>query len=160
MENYDIMYLAKVQAEVTSKLGIGGPFGAAILDSEGNIITVDSNTVLRDNDPTAHAEMNAIRSACKLLGTHDLSGYTLYATGYPCPMCMSAIIWANIKKVIYACPVQDAEQIGFRDDFIYKFIETKCLNKAILDVEWAGPESRSMCKMMYLNYELDNKEMY
>ena len=160
MENYDIMYLAKVQAEVTSKLGIGGPFGAAILDSEGNIVTVDSNTVLRDNDPTAHAEINAIRSACKLLGTHDLSGYTLYATGYPCPMCMSAIIWANIKKVIYACPVQDAEQIGFRDDFIYKFIETKCLNKAILDVEWAGPESRSMCKMMYLNYELDNKEMY
>ena len=160
MENYDIMYLAKVQAEVTSKLGIGGPFGAAIIDSEGNIITVDSNTVLRDNDPTAHAEVNAIRSACKLLGTHDLSGYTLYATGYPCPMCMSAIIWANIKKVIYACPVQDAEQIGFRDDFIYKFIETKCLNKAILDVEWAGPESRSMCKMMYLNYELDNKEMY
>lgn len=160
MENYDIMYLAKVQAEVTSKLGIGGPFGAAILDSEGNIITVDSNTVLRDNDPTAHAEVNAIRSACKLLGTHDLSGYTLYATGYPCPMCMSAIIWANIKKVIYACPVQDAEQIGFRDDFIYRFIETKCLNKAILDVEWAGPESRSMCKMMYLNYELDNKEMY
>ena len=160
MENYDIMYLAKVQAEVTSKLGIGGPFGAAILDSEGNIITVDSNTVLRDNDPTAHAEVNAIRSACKLLGTHDLSGYTLYATGYPCPMCMSAIIWANIKKVIYACPVQDAEQIGFRDDFIYKFIETKCLNKAILDVEWGGPESRSMCKMMYLNYELDNKEMY
>ena len=160
MENYDVMYLAKVQAEVTSKLGIGGPFGAAILDSEGNIVTVDSNTVLRDNDPTAHAEVNAIRSACKLLGTHDLSGYTLYATGYPCPMCMSAIIWANIKKVIYACPVQDAEQIGFRDDFIYKFIETKCLNKAILDVEWAGPESRSMCKMMYLNYELDNKEMY
>ena len=160
MENYDIMYLAKVQAEVTSKLGIGGPFGAAILDSEGNIVTVDSNTVLRDNDPTAHAEVNAIRSACKLLGTHDLSGYTLYATGYPCPMCMSAIIWANIKKVIYACPVQDAEQIGFRDDFIYKFIETKCLNKAILDVEWGGPESRSMCKMMYLNYELDNKEMY
>lgn len=160
MENYDIMYLAKVQAEVTSKLGIGGPFGAAIIDSEGNIITVDSNTVLRDNDPTAHAEVNAIRSACKLLGTHDLSGYTLYATGYPCPMCMSAIIWANIKKVIYACPVQDAEQIGFRDDFIYKFIETKCLNKAILDVEWGGPESRSMCKMMYLNYELDNKEMY
>lgn len=160
MENYDIMYLAKVQAEVTSKLGIGGPFGAAILDSEGNIVTVDSNTVLRDNDPTAHAEVNAIRSACKLLGTHDLSGYTLYATGYPCPMCMSAIIWANIKKVIYACPVQDAEQIGFRDDFIYKFIKTDCLNKAILDVEWAGPESRSMCKMMYLNYELDNKEMY
>ena len=160
MENYDIMYLAKVQAEVTSKLGIGGPFGAAILDSEGNIITVDSNTVLRDNDPTAHAEMNAIRSACKLLGTHDLSGYTLYATGYPCPMCMSAIIWANIKKVIYACPVQDAEQIGFRDDFIYKFIKTDCLNKEILDVEWGGPESRSMCKMMYLNYELDNKEMY
>ena len=69
-------------------------------------------------------------------------------------------MWDNIKKIIYACPVQDAEQIGFRDDFIYRFIETKCLNKAILDVEWAGPESRSMCKMMYLNYELDNKEMY
>ena len=160
MENYDIMYLAKVQAEVTMKLGKGGPFGAAIIDKDGNIITVASNTVLESHDPTAHAEINAIRQAGQILGTHDLSGYTLYATGYPCPMCMSAIIWANIKKVIYACPVQDAEQIGFRDDFIYKFIETKCLNKAILDVEWAGPESRSMCKMMYLNYELDNKEMY
>ena len=123
MEKYDIMYLAKVQAEVTSKLGIGGPFGAAILDSEGNIITVDSNTVLRDNDPTAHAEINAIRSACKILGTHDLSGYTLYATGYPCPMCISAIIWANIREVYYGTDLKEAEDIGFRDQKIYDFIK-------------------------------------
>ena len=158
MDKRELMKRA-IELSIGSVNGGGGPFGAVIA-REGEIIAEASNSVTIDNDPTAHAEVNAIRSACKLLGTHDLSGYTLYATGYPCPMCMSAIIWANIKKVIYACPVQDAEQIGFRDDFIYKFIETKCLNKAILDVEWAGPESRSMCKMMYLNYELDNKEMY
>ena len=97
------------------------------------IISVASNTVLEDNDPTAHAEMNAIRKACKKLGTYDLTGCELYATGYPCPMCLSAIIWANIKKVYYCNDVRQAKDIGFRDDFIYEYIKNGDPN--VLDLE-------------------------
>jgi tRNA(Arg) A34 adenosine deaminase TadA len=91
--------------------------------------------VLRDNDPTAHAEVNAIREACKILGTYDLTGCELYATGYPCPMCMSAIIWANIKKVYVSGLAWDAAEIGFRDDFIYKFIQDGCTDIKIMEIE-------------------------
>lgn len=101
----------------------GGPFGAVILDKDYNIVATGYNTVTSTNDPTAHAEVNAIRNACKELGTFDLSGYTLIATGYPCPMCLSAIMWANIVDVYYVADVQEAERIGFRDEFIYKTIE-------------------------------------
>lgn len=73
--------------------------------------------------PTAHAEMNAIRAACKKLNTYDLSDCELYATGYPCPMCLSAIIWANIKTVYVSGTVEDAEKIGFRDNYIYDYIK-------------------------------------
>lgn len=118
----DAMDLAIKQADITMSLDIGGPFGAAVVDNNGMIIAVASNTVLGDNDPTAHAEINAIRQACKKLGTYDLTGCVLYATGYPCPMCMSAIIWANIKTVYFCNTVEEAEQIGFRDDFIYSFL--------------------------------------
>lgn len=81
-----------------------------------------SNTVLRDCDPTAHAEINVIREASRVLGTYDLSGCVLYATGYPCPMCLAAIMWANIREVFYGTDLKDAEEIGFRDNFIYQFI--------------------------------------
>ena len=74
-------------------------------------------------DPTAHAEIVAIRNACKKLGTHDLSGCEIYTSCYPCPMCLSAIIWANIKKVYYGNTKEDAADIGFRDDFIYEYLE-------------------------------------
>ena len=77
----------------------GGPFGAAIIDNKGEIVCVVHNRVLEDKDPTAHAEIVAIREACKKLDTLDLSGCTMIATGYPCPMCMSAIIWTHIEKV-------------------------------------------------------------
>ena len=118
----DVMDLAIKQADITMSLDIGGPFGTAVVDSNGMIIVVASNTVLGDNDPTAHAEINTIRQACKKLGTYDLTGCVLYATGYPCPMCMSAIIWANIKTVYFCNTVEETEQIGFRDDFIYSFL--------------------------------------
>ena len=93
------MELAVERARQTMNSGVGGPFGAAIVDEEGNVIAINSNRVLADHDPTAHAEITAIREACKKLGTHDLSGCTMYATGYPCPMCLGAMIWANIKKL-------------------------------------------------------------
>ena len=116
-----IMKLAIDRARETMLKNYGGPFGAVVMKGE-EVISISSNTTLRDNDPTAHAEINAIREACKKLGTYDLTGCTLYATGYPCPMCLSAIIWANIKEVYYGTNLDDAEKIGFRDDFIYNFI--------------------------------------
>ena len=110
-------------ARETSQNGYGGPFGATIV-KDGKIIAVSSNTVLLHHDPTEHAEMNAIREASRKLGTYDLSGCVLYATGYPCPMCLSAIMWANISEVYYGTDLKDAEKIGFRDDFIYQFIRS------------------------------------
>ena len=101
----------------------GGPFGAVIVDKDYNVVGAGWNTVIKDNDPTAHAEVNAIRNACDQLGTFDLEGCTLIATGYPCPMCLSAIMWANIVDVYYVADVKEAERIGFRDEFIYETIE-------------------------------------
>ena len=80
----EAMMMAIERARETMNKNFGGPFGAAIVDANGEIVVVSSNSVLRDNDPTAHAEVNAIREACKKLGTYDLSGYVLYATGHPC----------------------------------------------------------------------------
>lgn len=92
----------------------GGPFGAVIV-KDGEIIAKGHNRVVVDNDPTAHGEMVAIRKACEKLGTFDLSGCEIYTTGYPCPMCFCAILWANIDKVYYGCNTSDTEVIGFRD---------------------------------------------
>lgn len=100
----------------------GGPFGACIV-KDGKIIGKGINMVIKNNDPTSHAEIVAIRNACKSIKSHDLSGCELYTSCYPCPMCLSAIIWANIKKVYYANTREDADAIGFRDDLIYKYIE-------------------------------------
>lgn len=111
-----------IRARNTLQKDYGGPFGACVV-KDGKVISVGSNLVLKNNDPTAHAEIVAIRRACRKLKTYDLSGCELYATSYPCPMCLSAIIWANIKKVYYGTDLRDAEKIGFRDDFIYNFIK-------------------------------------
>ena len=99
----------------------GGPFGACVVKN-GKIIGKGINQVIKNCDPTAHAEIVAIRDACKNLNTHDLSGCELYASCYPCPMCLSAIIWSNIKTVYYGNTKEDADSIGFRDDFIYDYI--------------------------------------
>jgi len=145
------------RARQTINENIGGPFGAAIFDSEGNIIVVASNSVLRDHDPTAHAEVNAIREAGRVLGTHDLSGYTLYATGYPCPMCLGAIIWSNITHVIYGARPEDAEAIGFRDDFIYRFIEGGRADSSVLLIEEYG---RDECVKLFEEYAENQKQLY
>ena len=107
--------------------GFGGPFGACIV-KDRKIIGKGINMVLKNNDP-AHAEIVAIRNACKSLNTYDLSGCELYTSCYPCPMCLSAIIWANIKVVYYGNSKEDAYNIGFRDDFIYNYINDLSNNK-------------------------------
>ena len=117
----EYMKVAIELAEQNIKTKEGGPFGACIV-KDGVIIGKGSNRVLVDNDPTAHAEIVAIKDACKNINSHDLSGCSLYTTCYPCPMCLSAIIWANIKKVYYGNTKEDAASIGFRDDFIYDYI--------------------------------------
>lgn len=99
--------------------GHGGPFGAVII-KDGKIISKGHNRVVKNNDPTCHGEIDAIRKACKKLGTFDLSGCELYTTHAPCPMCDCAIKWANINKVYYGCTVEDTEAIGFRDKQFYE----------------------------------------
>ncbi|MDO5556875.1 MAG: nucleoside deaminase [Clostridia bacterium] len=145
------------EAQKTMRENIGGPFGAVITDLEDNVICVASNTVLGDCDPTAHAEVNAIRKAGRILKTHDLSKCKLYATGYPCPMCLSAIIWANIKEVYFGCTPKDAEKIGFRDDFIYRFINNNCSDEDTLKII---PLNREDCLELFEEYALNNKEIY
>lgn len=153
----EILRLAMEQARKTMNENIGGPFGAAVIAANGEILAVTSNSVLRDNDPTAHAEVNAIRAACKKVGSYDLSGCVLYTTAYPCPMCLSAIIWANIKKVYFGCRPEDAEHIGFRDDFMYRFIEDKCKDKSVLDM---AELDRDDCLRLFEEYSKKNKTIY
>lgn len=152
-----IMLKAIEQARLTMNEQEGGPFGAAILDEHNNIIAIASNSVLKDHDPTAHAEINVIREASKIKNTHDLSGYTLFTTAFPCPMCLGAIIWANIKKVYFGCLPQDADKIGFRDDFMYDFIQQGCEDTNILDLEEAF---RAECLKLFHEYAQHNHTLY
>ena len=112
----------------------GGPFGAIIVNN-GEIVGKGINRVIKDNDPSAHAEIVAIRDACKNLNTPDLTGCILYTSCYPCPMCLSAIIWSNIKNVYYANTKEDAASIGFRDDLIYNYILNGSKDDNILKLE-------------------------
>lgn len=142
------------EARKTMNLGYGGPFGACIV-KDNKVIAVASNTVLKDHDATAHAEVNAIRKAGEALGTHDLSGCILYATGYPCPMCLSAIIWANIKEVYYGTNLSDADKIGFRDDFIYDYLKGN--NEDVLKLTNV---SHHECLELFKEYESKKGTIY
>ena len=117
----EFMKTANDLAEENIGTKAGGPFGACVV-KDGKIIGKGSNHVLANNDPTAHAEIMAIRDACQNINSYDLSGCELFTTCYPCPMCLSAIIWSNIKIVYYGNTKEDAANIGFRDDYIYHFI--------------------------------------
>ncbi len=96
----------------------GGPFGAVIA-RDGEIIATGVNRVTSEHDPTSHAEVNAIRNACRKLNTFDLAGCEIYTSCQPCPMCLGAIYWAHIDKIYYGNTKTDAKEIGFDDSFIY-----------------------------------------
>lgn len=98
--------------------GHGGPFGCVIV-KDGDVIGRGHNEVLKQNDPTCHGEIMAIRDACRTLGSYDLKDCELYTTAEPCPMCRGAILWSNITKIYYGCRVADTAEIGFRDDAFY-----------------------------------------
>lgn len=108
----------------------GGPFGAVIV-KDGTIIAEGVNRVTSDKDPTAHAEINTIRQACKKLGTFNLSGCEIYTSCEPCPMCLGAIYWARLDKIYYGNDKQDAGKIGFDDAFIYAEIALKPENRQL-----------------------------
>jgi guanine deaminase len=110
------------EAFLSVRYNIGGPFGAVVV-MHGNIIGRGGNRVITLNDPTAHAEIVAIREACKTIGNFDLTGAVLYTTCEPCPMCLSAIYWANIHAVYYGSTRFEAEAIGFKDNHIYEELD-------------------------------------
>ena len=112
-------FLAKsIELATANVLNSGGPFGAVIVTADGK--TFDGvNRVTATNDPTAHAEVTAIRRACSELGTFDLTGATLYTSCEPCPMCLASAYWARVARIVYANTRQDAAEIGFDDSLIY-----------------------------------------
>lgn len=124
----DFMEEALKEAYAGINAGHGGPFGSVIV-KDGAIIGRGHNRVVADNDPTAHGEITAIREACARLGSFDLSGSAIYTTAEPCPMCLGAILWANIGEVYYGCNRADSESIGFRDRAFYDVMsgESKAL---------------------------------
>ena len=108
----------------------GGPFGAVIA-KDGEIVAGTSNSVTLLNDPTAHAEVMCIREACRKLGTFDLTGYKIYSSCEPCPMCLGAIYWAHLDCIYYANNRKDAAEIDFDDDFIYRELEKTMAERSV-----------------------------
>jgi len=124
----------------------GGPFGAVIV-KDGKIIAEASNSVTQDNDPTAHAEVNAIRQAAKKINSFDLSGAEIYTSCEPCPMCLGAIYWARLDKIYFANTKDDAKSIGFDDSFIYEEIEKPYSERSIPTIQILRNEALEAFKM-------------
>ena len=125
--NDDIRFL-EMAAELAEKNidNGGGPFGAVIVRN-GEVVATGVNRVTADNDPTAHAEVNAIRQACQRESTFNLKGCVIYSSCEPCPMCLSALYWAGVSRIYYGCTQEDAETVNFSDRFIYRELEKpKC----------------------------------
>lgn len=149
----EYMRAAVEEARAGIRAGEGGPFGCVIV-KDGKIVGKGHNQVVKRKDPTCHGEMMAIRDACGTLDTFDLSGCELYTTGEPCPMCMGAIMWANIPRVYYGCDIADTEEIGFRDKVFYEFTAEK-------RAEMVKELDREECRRLYREYqELADKTNY
>ena len=155
MEKRGLMRRAIALSEVSVKNG-GGPFGAVIARN-GEIIAEASNKVTIDCDPTAHAEVSAIRLASKRLDTFDLSGCEIYTSCEPCPMCLGAIYWAHLDRIYYANNRSDAAAIGFDDDFIYKELELKLEDRSTPIINMMREEAMRAFSMWQ---EKDDKTEY
>ncbi|WP_461187803.1 nucleoside deaminase [Arthrobacter sp. Z4-13] len=121
-------FLARsIRLATANVLNSGGPFGAMIVTADGR--TFDGvNRVTADNDPTAHAEVTAIRTACRELGTFDLTGAVLYTSCEPCPMCLASALWARVERVVFAADRHDAASVGFDDAVFYEYFENQDRN--------------------------------
>lgn len=155
MEKKDFMALAVEEARKGIKEGHGGPFGAIIV-KDGEVVGRGHNEVLHTQDATAHGEVMAIHDASRRLGTFDLSRCELYTTGYPCPMCLGAILWSNIGKVYYGCTAKDTEEvINFRDSAFYELLrDEKRLG------EFCQELSREECLALYEEYRAMEARRY
>jgi len=137
--------MAIALSEQNVKKALGGPFGAVIV-KDGKLIAKSANQVTRLNDPTAHAEVSAIRKACKKLNTFDLSGCVIYTSCEPCPMCLGAIYWARISSIYYANTKRDAADIGFDDQFIYEELDLPMDQRKLPIVQLMRDESQHAFK--------------
>lgn len=151
----EMMKLAYAEAKSGSACGDGGPFGAVVVSAAGEVLAADHNRVLAGCDPTAHAEVSAIRAACARRGTHDLTGCAIFSSCEPCPMCLSAIIWANISEVYFGGTRHDAAEIGFRDQMIYDY-----LDGAAEDVLRVRRLDREDCRALFAEYREADGQMY
>jgi len=124
------MHEAIRQAVENARSGKGGPFGAVVV-KEGRVVAAGTNSVTSSNDPTAHAEVVAIREACRVLGTFQLNGCEIYTSCEPCPMCLGAIYWARPDRVYFAATASDAAEAGFDDSLIYEELERPLSNRKI-----------------------------
>jgi len=140
------MDIAIKEAESGIRQGHGGPFGSVIV-KDGKIIGKGHNEVVKNQDPTCHGEMMAIHDACKNIGSFDLSGCDLYTTAEPCPMCLGAILWANIQKVYFGCNIVDTENIGFRDKVFYELNESGGKAKLLQELD------RNACLKLFEEYQ-------
>lgn len=146
------MRLAVEEARKGIRAGHGGPFGSVIVRN-GQVIASGHNMVVVNNDPTCHGEVSAIRNACQKLGTFDLSGCDIYTTGEPCPMCLGACLWANLRHIYYGATSLDIDAIGFRDDVFYRHLENK---QEILE-----QTGREICLELFDEYSgMQNKTAY
>ncbi len=132
----DAKYM-KLAAEMAVKAvssGKGGPFGAVIV-KDGEVIAAEHNMVIANIDPTAHAEITAIRAAAARLGSFDLSACEIYSSCEPCPMCLAALHWARIPRLYYGCAAEDAEKVGFDDKYLYDMFAGKPVEKRLESVQ-------------------------
>ncbi|HPV69483.1 MAG TPA: nucleoside deaminase, partial [Bacilli bacterium] len=121
----------------------------------GVVVAKGHNQVIKNQDPTCHGEMMAIHKACKKLGTFDLSGCELYTTAEPCPMCLGAILWANISKVYFGCNIVDTEEIGFRDKVFYEINESGKKDEIVIELD------RKQCLKLFEEYKnIEDKHHY
>lgn len=149
------MQMAIKEAQNGIRKGHGGPFGAVIVKN-GIVIGKGHNQVIKNNDPTCHGEIMAIHKACKTIESFDLSGCEIYTTGEPCPMCLAAILWANISKVYYGCTIEDTAKIGFRDSIFYQFQKDEEAKS-----KFAKMLNREDCLKLYDEYmRIENKTNY
>lgn len=140
------MRMAINEARKGIRSGHGGPFGSVIV-KDGLVIAKGHNQVIKNQDPTCHGEMMAIHKACKKLGTFDLNGCELYTTAEPCPMCLGAILWANISKVYFGCNIVDTEDIGFRDKVFYEINESGKKDELVIELD------RKQCLKLFEEYK-------
>jgi len=155
MDHQSFMKMAVDEAFQGMRSGEGGPFGAVIA-RDGQILGKGHNTVLKSSDPTAHAEVNAIRDACRRLNSPHLTGAVIYSNFEPCPMCLAAIYWADIRSLYFARDRSDAEQMGFMDKHLYDELDldrdrrelhiTRLAVKEMDDLmkEWRGLEGKKL----------------